>query len=204
MTTERTLDENKMNQDPLIQFTQWYDEAVAASQPYADAMVLATATTAGVPSARVVLLKGVDPRGLLFFTNYQSRKGRELSANQKVGLVFWWHLLERQVRIDGSVEKVSAAESDAYFTTRPRESQIGAHASRQSENLRSREELETAAAAIEAMYAQGEIPRPGHWGGYRVIPSVIEFWQGRPGRLHDRIRYSWTKTGLWKIDRLAP
>jgi pyridoxamine 5'-phosphate oxidase len=99
---------------------------------------------------------------------------------------------------------VSAAESDAYFTTRPRESQIGAHASRQSENLRSREELETAAAAIEAMYAQGEIPRPGHWGGYRVIPSVIEFWQGRPGRLHDRIRYSWTKTGLWKIDRLAP
>jgi pyridoxamine 5'-phosphate oxidase len=204
MTTERTLDENKMNQDPLIQFTQWYDEAVAASQPYADAMVLATATTAGVPSARVVLLKGVDPRGLLFFTNYQSRKGRELSANPKVGLVFWWHLLERQVRIDGSVEKVSAAESDAYFTTRPRESQIGAHASRQSENLRSREELETAAAAIEAMYAQGEIPRPGHWGGYRVIPSVIEFWQGRPGRLHDRIRYSWTKTGLWKIDRLAP
>jgi pyridoxamine 5'-phosphate oxidase len=193
-----------MNQDPLIQFTQWYDEAVAASQPYADAMVLATATPAGVPSARVVLLKGVDARGLLFFTNYQSRKGRELSANTKVDLVFWWHLLERQVRISGSVEKVSAAESDGYFTTRPRESQIGAHASRQSENLRSREELETAAAAIEAMYAHGEIPRPGHWGGYRVIPSAIEFWQGRPGRLHDRIRYSWTKTGLWKIDRLAP
>jgi pyridoxamine 5'-phosphate oxidase len=204
MTTGYILDERTINPDPLRQFTLWYDEAVAAEQPYADAVVLATATGAGVPSARVVLLKGVDRRGFVFFTNYQSRKGRELSANPKVDMVFWWHLLEREVRISGSAEKVSAAESDAYFKTRPRESQIGAHASRQSEILRSREELETAAKAIETMYADGEIPRPGHWGGYRVIPSVIEFWQGRPGRLHDRIRYTWIKTGMWKTERLAP
>ena len=181
MTTERVLDEHIMNSDPLRQFTQWYDEAVAAEQPYVDAMVLATATTAGVPSARVVLLKGVDARGFVFFTNYQSKKGRELINNQNVELVFWWHLLERQVRIGGSVEKVSAAESDVYFKTRARESQIGAHASRQSELLRSRDELEKAAADVNRIYRNAEIPRPGHWGGYRVIPSTIEFWQGRPG-----------------------
>ncbi|HUN65983.1 MAG TPA: pyridoxamine 5'-phosphate oxidase [Bacteroidota bacterium] len=201
---ERTLTEHSMHPDPFRQFADWFDEAVNISQPVPEAMVLATATPEGIPSARVVLLKGVDTRGFVFFTNYESRKGRELEANPRAEIAIWWHLLERQVRISGSVEKTGAAESDAYFMTRPRESRIGAHASQQSRVLESREELDRAAAAIGRKYPDADIPRPDYWGGYRLIPSAIEFWQGRTGRLHDRLRYNRMNNGAWKLERLAP
>ena len=165
-------------------------------------MALATATRAGRPSARMVLLKGIDDRGFVFYTNYRSRKGREIGETRRASLLFYWPSLERQVRIDGGVEALSDAESDAYFATRPLESRLSAHASSQSETLASRDELESAVEAIRRRYGDN-VPRPPWWGGYRVLPDEFEFWQGRPSRLHDRLRYSRIASG-WRRDRLAP
>ena len=188
--------------DPFEQFDRWFHDARQAELPLPNAMTLATATAAGRPSARAVLLKGVDAGGFVFYTNYESRKGRELAANPYASLVFVWAELERQVRIEGAVEKVSAAESDAYFHSRPLGSRLGAWASPQSMVLPNRLSLVTKVAAIVLRYGKHP-PRPPHWGGYRVLPEAIEFWQGRRNRLHDRLLYT-KHTGGWKIERLAP
>jgi pyridoxamine 5'-phosphate oxidase len=198
----KTLDEADVDRDPLKQFGVWMVEAIHAQIPEPTAMTLATADAAGHPSARVVLLKGLDPRGFVFFTNYESRKGLELAANPFAALTFFWKELERQVRIEGTVEKVSAAESSAYYVTRPLGSRVGAWASPQSRAIDNRAWLEKRWTELGAQ--QGENPeRPPHWGGYRVIPGYLEFWQGRMSRLHDRIAFS--RVGdAWKIARLAP
>jgi len=188
--------------DPVGQFAQWFDDAVKSSLPLPNAMTLATATAAGRPSAREVLLKGVDARGFVFYTNYASRKARELSANAHACLLFCWKELERQVRIEGAIEKVSAAESDEYFVTRPLGSRLGAWASPQSEVLPDRKTLEAKLAEVTRRYGE-QPPRPPDWGGYRVLPEAIEFWQGRQDRLHDRLLYT-RQGGGWKIERLAP
>lgn len=197
-----SLSEADVATDPLQQFQRWFDEALSAGLPTVNAMTLATVDAAGAPSARIVLLKGIDQSGFVFYTNYQSRKGRELAANPRASLVFHWIDLEREVRIDGRVEKVTAAESDEYFASRPLGSRHAAIASPQSETMASRAVLEARFAAAAADH--GETPaRPAHWGGYRVIPSQIEFWQGRPSRLHDRLLY--TRSGdRWTLSRLAP
>ncbi|NUO81026.1 pyridoxamine 5'-phosphate oxidase [candidate division KSB1 bacterium] len=201
---QQTLHETEVEASPIAQFKKWFDQAMAAEVTYPDAMTLATATQDGKPSARVVLLKGVDENGFTFFTNYESHKGRELAQNPHASLVFWWKELERQVRIAGRVERVTVHESDNYFRMRPRGSQIGAWASAQSEALPTREALEQSVRAFEEKYADGEVPRPPHWGGFRVLPHTIEFWQGRLNRLHDRIRYRVRESGGWVIERLAP
>jgi pyridoxamine 5'-phosphate oxidase len=189
-----------------VQFGRWYDDAMAAGLVQPDAMTLATAGPDGRPSARMVLLKGFDHRGFVFYTNYTSRKGRELAANCAAALVFWWPPpVHRQVRIEGLVERVSHEESEAYFRTRPFGSQLGAWASNQSEVIPGRDVLERRLEQLTATYADGEVPLPPYWGGYRLAPEMIEFWQGRPNRLHDRLRYSRDgATNGWTLQRLSP
>ena len=197
-----SLDENDVATSPFSQFGKWFGEATRAELPEPNAMTLATCDTSGRPSARVVLIKEYDDRGMVFFTNYQSHKGQDLAANNRAALLFFWPELERQIRIEGRVETVSAADSDAYYKSRPVLSRIGAWASPQSEVLPSRTALEARFAAFSAAHGENP-PRPAHWGGYRVVPSFFEFWQGRRSRLHDRICYR-LSGGTWKLERLAP
>jgi pyridoxamine 5'-phosphate oxidase len=194
------LDKAHTDQSPLVQFQHWFDEAVASAIPEPNAMILATASAQGKPSARTVLLKGIDEAGFIFFTNYNSRKGREIAENPQASLLFFWGELQRQVRIDGHLEKISSAENDEYFYSRPFESQIGAMASPQSQVIESRKWLEQ---RMEDLLLQKKSERPAHWGGYQLQPSEIEFWQGRPNRLHDRIQY-FQEAGVWMRRRLAP
>ena len=203
-TTLETLDEKRVERDPIKQFQIWFDEAVAAKIRLAEAMTLATATPEGRPSARMVLLKQVDDEGFVFFTNYHSAKAAQLESNPYAALVFYWNVLDRQVRVEGKVERTSAEESESYFQTRPRESQIGAWASPQSSVIAGREVLEQRARELEDYYRDREIECPGHWGGYRLRPDKIEFWKTREGRLHDRILYELMSDGTWSIKRLAP
>jgi pyridoxamine 5'-phosphate oxidase len=198
------LDESSIVPDPIAQFALWFDDAVAAKLADANAMILATAGGDAVPSARVLLLKGFDSRGFVFFTNYTSRKARELQANPRAAMVFFWSQLQRQVRIEGTVHKVSGHESDEYFHSRPREAQIAAWASHQSGQIASRAVLEARQKELEARFAAGPVPLPDFWGGYRLVPASLEFWQGRPARLHDRISYSRNPDGSWVIRRLEP
>lgn len=199
-----SLTETEVAGDPMEQFTRWWEDAVKSEIDEVNAMTLATATLGGIPSARIVLLKGYDERGFMFFTNYESHKGRELAHNPRACLVFFWKELERQVRIEGLVEKVSAAESDEYFQSRPKGSRIGAWASPQSAVIAGRDVIEQNVTALEKKFSDEQIPRPGHWGGYLVKPLRMEFWQGRSNRLHDRIRYVHDLDSKWHIERLAP
>lgn len=198
------LSETDLDPDPIRQFRLWFDQAAASVTIEPNAMTLATAAPDGQPSARMVLLKGFDEAGFLFYTNYESRKGHELAANPRAALVFYWGELERQVRIEGHVERVAPAQSDAYFHSRPRGSQLGAAASQQSHVIPGREVLDRRVAELEAQYSDQELPRPDYWGGFRVIPDAIEFWQGRPNRLHDRLRYRRGDAASWMIERLSP
>jgi pyridoxamine 5'-phosphate oxidase len=197
------LSERDVDPSPLRQFQYWFDQVLSAQLPEPNAMTLATVTKAGAPSARMVLLKGVDDHGFVFYTNYESRKGEELAENPQAVLVFWWAQLERQVRVEGSVEKVTSEEADHYFQSRPRASQLGAWTSEQSQVIPNREILEQQFRELEEKYQNQPIPRPPHWGGYRVIPQQVEFWQGRPNRLHDRLRYRLDQN-QWVIERLSP
>ena len=189
--------------DPLEQFRSWFAEAGAALE-VPEAMALATATPGGAPSVRMVLLKGFDETGLVFFSHYTSRKGRELEANPQAALLFHWSPLGRQVRVEGRVEPVSDVESDAYFATRPRDAQLGALASRQSEPLGSRAELDERLVRLESDLGDGSVPRPPTWGGFRLAPAAWEFWQHRASRLHDRFRYEREPSGAWRVERLFP
>jgi pyridoxamine 5'-phosphate oxidase len=202
-TLEELL-ESSTPDDPLILFKQWFDRAVSEDILEPNAMTLATVTPDGKPRSRMVLLKDFDPRGFVLFTNYHSAKGRELIANPYASLVFWWGKLERQVRIEGGVEKISESESDNYFFVRPWESRLGAWASEQSEGVASREVLEKRLQELKEEYAGRDVPRPPHWGGFRVMPTAIEFWQGRPSRLHDRLCYYRQDDGSWQRERLSP
>jgi pyridoxamine 5'-phosphate oxidase len=198
----RPLREEDLDPDPLRQFELWFADA-AGVVPMPEAMAVATATTAAVPSLRMVLLKGFGPDGFVFFTNYESRKGGELAENPRAALLLHWHALGRQVRVEGSVERVPEAESDAYFSSRPRGSRIGASVSRQSRPIGSRDELEARRDELERELAGAEVPRPDWWGGFRVRPEAWEFWQHRDDRLHDRFRYTRDGDG-WRIERLQP
>ncbi|MEP6765725.1 MAG: pyridoxamine 5'-phosphate oxidase [Gemmatimonadaceae bacterium] len=198
-----SLTESDVLADPIAQFNKWFAEAQRAEIPEPNAMSLATATNSGTPSVRIVLVKGVDANGFVFYTDYRSQKGRELTDNPQAALCFFWTALERQVRINGLVSRVSRAESEAYFRSRPVGSRIGATASAQSSTLASRAELEQRVALLEEQFANGEIPLPDHWGGFRVAPSTVEFWQGRSSRLHDRILYT-RHDDRWGISRLFP
>ena len=199
----QTLLETEVAADPIVQFDKWWDDAIKSQLDEVNAMTLATADANAVTAARIVLLKGYDKNGFVFFTNYQSNKGNQMAQNPHVCLIFFWAALERQVRINGTVEKISAAESDAYFLSRPAGSRIGAWASPQSTVIAKREVIEDRSKQFEEQFSDGNIPRPPHWGGYIVKPGQIEFWQGRPSRLHDRIQYS-LHNGNWSIERLAP
>ena len=198
------LDETTVDRDPIKQFRRWFDYAIASGSRLPESMTLATATAEGKPAARVVLLKQVDEAGFVFYTNYRSAKAKELDENPQAALVFYWVGLDRQVRVEGKVERVSSAESEEYFKTRPRESQLGALASPQSEVIEGREVLEEHLRALAEEYRDREVPRPAHWGGYRLKPERIEFWENRPGRLHDRLVYDLQADGSWTIKRLAP
>jgi pyridoxamine 5'-phosphate oxidase len=199
------LNKSDVDSNPIKQFAKWYDEAIAqgVSEQDAISMTLATTTKAGKPDARIVLLKSFDDAGFVFFTNYESRKGKELTENPQACLLFYWSKVWRQVRIEGSVAQVSAAESEEYFQTRPLGSRIGAWASNQSGVVESRDVLEKRYAVLSERYGE-DVPRPPHWGGYRIHPEVIEFWQGRDNRLHDRLRYRLQTDGTWVIERLGP
>jgi len=197
------LDEKSIDPDPIKQFQLWFEDAIAAKPPLPEAMTLATSTPDGKPSARMILLKQVDHDGFVFFTNYRSAKAEQLDANPYAALVFYWAVLDRQVRVEGSVVRTSAQESREYFKTRPRESQIGAWASAQSEVISGRDILERRAKELESLYCDREVDCPEHWGGYRLKPERIEFWKSRVGRLHDRILYQRSGDG-WTITRLAP
>ncbi len=198
------LRKKDLDPNPFTQFGNWYNQALGADLIEPTGMTLATAGKNGVPSARVVLLKGYDERGFVFFTNYESPKGRELAENPNVCLNFFWAKLERQIRINGVASKVAHEESETYFKSRPIGSQMGAWASRQSSVLRNREELVERLQQVMARYPDGQVPLPPHWGGYRVVPSLFEFWQGRPNRLHDRFLYTKAQSGVWKLERLSP
>ncbi|MEW6498062.1 MAG: pyridoxamine 5'-phosphate oxidase [Cyanobacteriota bacterium] len=202
--TFQGLSETDVNPNPLEQFKLWFDQALAARLPEPNAMTIATATLDGKPSARMVLLKDYDERGFVFYTNYESQKGQQLRENPWGAIIFWWAELERQVRIEGRVEKVSYAETEAYFRSRPKGSQLGAWVSNQSQAIESREVLEQRLQQLKEEYENKEVPRPPHWGGFRVIPDMIEFWQGRPSRLHDRLLYQREENGTWTIQRLSP
>ncbi len=200
----RSLSEKDVAPHAMVQFAEWWNDAVKSELTEPNAMTLATASADGVPSARIVLLKGYDEKGFVFFTNYNSFKGVQLAENPRASLVFFWKELERQVRIMGVIEKITPAESDEYFNSRPEGSRIGAIVSPQSSVIESREWLEAQVTAASQELTGRPIPRPGNWGGYRVRPAIIEFWQGRPNRLHDRLQYSLLENGEWKIERLAP
>ena len=200
--TRQPLTEKTVAADPIAQFSQWYERALAAVKPLPDAVALATTSPGGRPSLRMVLLKGFDAHGFVFYTNYRSRKGRELARNPRGTLLFYWGSLERQVRIEGRVTRISPRESDDYFATRPRGGQLSAWASAQSARVAGRAALERRFAAYARRYP-GPVPRPPHWGGYRLAPDAIEFWQGREDRLHDRILYRLAR-GRWRVERLAP
>ena len=198
-----TLLENHVDSNPFNQFTSWWKEALSSDIDEVNAMALSTIMSNGRPTSRIVLLKGYDEAGFVFFTNYDSHKGQELASNPFASLLFFWKELERQVRIQGICEKIPGVESDEYFYSRPVGSRLGAWASPQSKTIEGREVLEKRAQELNSQYADGNVPRPPHWGGYRVVPDSIEFWQGRSSRLHDRILYSKENAG-WKISRLAP
>lgn len=202
--SDRPLLEDEVDPDPIRQFVRWFAEARRSGGPLPHAMSLATATPDGRPSIRSVLLKGVDRRGFVFYTHYGSRKGRELEANPRAAAALHWVALEREVRLEGPVERTDPEESDAYFSTRPRDSQLAARASPQSEVISSRRELERRYEEERAAFEGREVARPEGWGGFRIRPEVVEFWQGRPGRLHDRLRYVLEGDGTWRIERLAP
>lgn len=198
-----SLSETDAHPNPVEQFSKWFGEAIAAQVPEANAMSVSTATTDGRPSSRILLIKDFDQRGFTFFTNYESRKGRELDSNPYAALLFYWIELERQVRIEGRVERISNAENDTYYNSRPVKSRLGAIASAQSRPVASREVLEARVKEVEEQYGDHPV-RPAHWGGYRVVPDYLEFWQGRPSRLHDRIAYQLQADGSWKLQRLQP
>lgn len=198
-----SLSESDTHPNPIEQFSKWFGEAIAAQVPEANAMSVATASASGRPSSRILLIKEFDQRGFTFFTNYNSRKGQDLQQNPYAALLFYWIELERQVRIEGRVEPISAAENDSYFQSRPLKSRLGAIASSQSQPVDSREALEAKFVQVEQQ--QGDHPsRPAHWGGYRLVPDYMEFWQGRPSRLHDRIAYTLQADGNWQRQRLQP
>lgn len=197
------LDESDLLDDPLSMFRRWMRDAVTAGIHEPNAMVVATVSAAGAPSMRMVLLKGLDERGFTFFTNYASRKGSDLEANSGCALLFPWHPLERQVRVEGTATRLSEKENDAYFASRPRASQIGAWASPQSQVVADRSALDRSYSEQQLRFGEGEVPRPAHWGGFLVVPEEVEFWQGRPGRMHDRLRYRRSAQG-WVTERLAP
>ncbi|MBV9455845.1 MAG: pyridoxamine 5'-phosphate oxidase [Rubrobacter sp.] len=202
--TRAGLAEADADPDPIEQFDKWFNEALAANLHEPNAVTLATATRDGRPSARVVLLKGYDDRGFVFYTSYDGRKSRELEENPRCTLVFYWGELERQVRIEGRAKRISGEESDAYYRSRPRGSQLGSWASAQSRSVEDRGILEKRLRELDATYEGSEIPRPPFWGGYRIEPGAIEFWQGRENRLHDRLLYSRVDSGGWRIERLQP
>ena len=201
--TRAGLHEADMDPDPIVQFRTWFENIIAADLHEPNAMILATATSDGRPSARTVLLKGYDERGFVFYTNYEGRKASELEANPACALLFYWGELERQVRIEGRAGRIPSEESDAYFASRPHGSRLGAWASEQSRPVGDRSVLEERLETLEEEYRDREIPRPPFWGGYRVEPHAIEFWQGRENRLHDRISYR-RETGVWRLERLQP